>query len=36
MAAGASLALFLLVYGYVNYSAPGDLKAKRIAFHDAR
>lgn len=35
MAAGDGLALCPLVYGYVNYSAPRDPKAKRVAFHDA-
>jgi multiple sugar transport system substrate-binding protein len=35
MAAGDDLALCPLVYGYVNYAAPRDPKAKRVAFHDA-
>jgi len=35
MAAGDDLALCPLVYGYVNYSAPRDPRAKRLAFHNA-
>ncbi|HWA43158.1 MAG TPA: extracellular solute-binding protein [Hypericibacter adhaerens] len=35
MASGDDLALCPLVYGYVNYAAPRDPKARRVAFHDA-